>query len=146
MYVEVPRGHCHDMVTKLCNTVYTDNCKTVSRGACEDIPEQVFYEVCKDVPDYTCSDVTHEVCKEVSGEMCADAPMELGKDVIGKMAEKDVDDYTKYFTNSGYQVEIPIVKQSKKKAFTKSYTKRADDMGDREAEISRDGWRRSFIP
>ena len=53
--------------------------------------------------------------------------MELGKDVIGKMVQKDVDDYSKYYTNSGYLVEIPIVKQSKKKAFTKSYTKVKQD-------------------
>ena len=50
------------------------------------------------------------------------------------MVEKDIDDYSKYLTNISYQVEIPIVKQSKKKAFTKSYTNWADDMGEKEME------------
>ena len=53
----VPREHCHDVVNKLCNTVYSDNCKTVSRDVCEEIPEvingQVSHEVCKDVPEYS---------------------------------------------------------------------------------------------
>jgi hypothetical protein len=88
----------------------------------------------------SCSEVTHEVCKGVSRE-CVDVPMQLGNDMMNKMVdkmgeeianvqisfpdlrtrsdsvelrgpEKEIDDHSKYSTNSGYQVKIPIVQQS----------------------------------